>query len=229
MSRMSHVHPSHAISSTCSSIIPTGSVTEIFKPLQPKELKESRGLDELVIDRYLGAYFPERRVIEIYPNAIYECAERLNVSKSTLLDIVRLHEYVHAINHVGILPSEFSEVTFDPLVKDPTYTMDSFYDERTKTFLKMSDELLEQIAQAITYASIQNYEPLPGLEQAVIKENMLNAFESLEAKCSVIYQLSPETKRIAPNIEWEYVIESAIRKPNQSFAEITYDEHLVTR
>jgi hypothetical protein len=57
---------------------------------------------EIPIDGYLGRYEVQKRRIEIFMKAVTATAERLNCKPEVLLSVVRVHEYAHAILHLGL-------------------------------------------------------------------------------------------------------------------------------
>jgi hypothetical protein len=54
-----------------------------------------------VIDNLLGAYFPAKVEVVLYPRMIEYAADDLGVDKDTLSTVVYVHETVHAYSHIG--------------------------------------------------------------------------------------------------------------------------------
>ncbi|MFZ2410095.1 MAG: hypothetical protein WAW23_00850 [Candidatus Methanoperedens sp.] len=80
--------------------IETADPSPITLERQKQEQKEE-GLELLPIDKLLGQYFPEDKLIKLYKQEIIDAANRLNVNPETLKMIVVLHEAAHAIVHLG--------------------------------------------------------------------------------------------------------------------------------
>jgi hypothetical protein len=58
--------------------------------------------DEIVIDGSLGLYDPNTKRIIIFDKGIKRAAEILMASQDDLEQIVRLHEWAHALLHLGL-------------------------------------------------------------------------------------------------------------------------------
>jgi hypothetical protein len=54
-----------------------------------------------VVDNLLGAYFPGRTEVVLYPRMIEYTAQDLGVDEDSLSTIVYIHETVHAFSHIG--------------------------------------------------------------------------------------------------------------------------------
>ena len=76
--------------------------TEIFSKQVPTNspLSEDDGL--IPIDKLYGRYLPESRSIEIFIKSVRRGAQQFGWESADLLKIVRIHEYAHAIVHIGI-------------------------------------------------------------------------------------------------------------------------------
>lgn len=70
---------------------------------------ENRNLDDFisaehknyVIDNLLGAYFPSRVEVVLYPRMISYAADTLRLDEDALSTVVYIHETVHAFSHIG--------------------------------------------------------------------------------------------------------------------------------
>ena len=63
-------------------------------------IKLTKGWDG-EIDNLLGCYYSETNKIVIYPENVIECAKHIKCDPHNLLEIVRLHEYGHALHCLG--------------------------------------------------------------------------------------------------------------------------------
>lgn len=78
------------------------SVREVFTTEDPPDdFRKVLDTGEIDTDRYLGIYLPSLREVRIFVRAIDHFAGVLRVDRSTLEAVVRLHEYAHAIVHLG--------------------------------------------------------------------------------------------------------------------------------
>jgi len=68
-------------------------------------LRLDEGGDIIPIDGLLGLYRPERQEVTIFNKGIVKVAELLNLGIADITFVVRLHEWAHALLHVG-LPQE---------------------------------------------------------------------------------------------------------------------------
>jgi hypothetical protein len=93
----------------CSSLLPAitgltwriGFETEYEESDDDPPLEIGDDAETIPIDGYLGFYDPHSRRIVIYTQAITTVARRLNCNPKHLTQIVLLHEYAHAILHLG--------------------------------------------------------------------------------------------------------------------------------
>jgi hypothetical protein len=117
-----------------------------------------------VIDNLLGAYFPSKVEIVLYPRMIEYAAEDLGVDKDSLSTVVYIHETVHAYSHIGKDHDGRSWLDFSlPLSDQP-----DFQPSRPH----------EAIAQYYTFKLIQTLND----------KKLLEAFLNLEKHCMDIYR-----------------------------------------
>ena len=127
-----------------------------------------------VIDNLLGAYFPAKVEVVLYPRMIEYAADDLGVDKDPLSTVVYIHETVHAYSHIGkdhdgCLWSDFSL----PLSDQP-----DFYPSRPH----------EAIAQYYTFK----------LLQTLNDEKLVQTFLTLEQHCIDVYRAWRATEHYTP-------------------------------
>lgn len=75
--------------------------TEIWK--EEKRVFEADEIDQerpYVMDA-MGTYTPSARTVTLYLPTIRDCAKKLGVDEQGLREVVRVHEYMHALHHLG--------------------------------------------------------------------------------------------------------------------------------
>jgi len=109
----------------------------------------------------LGSYLPRHRTVMIYERLIHEACERNDWDPEGLRELVRIHEYVHALHHLGALPASRARLweprPANPAHPDfiqereslfgPTTDLDMFFALRTRWFESLKTEEVEFIAQ----------------------------------------------------------------------------------
>ena len=140
----------------------------LFGPQPPKEIfttqlppiKIDIENDPIPIDGVLGLYVPSTREIWIYVEMIREVAQHLRISPDDLQFKVRLHEYAHAMVHLGIEPWE---QFFD---QPPSFSADEYGDwegflkSRLDLFCnKIDDTFHELLAQSFAWCLLDGDEP----------------------------------------------------------------------
>jgi len=105
--------------------------------------------DIIPIDSVLGLYDPEDRCITIYQKGIRNIAHILSAKEIDLELIVRLHEWAHAMLHVGLTQEEslrFAKGQFEDL--------ETFFDVRSHDFKSIDEYVHEVMAQLLTRMAI---------------------------------------------------------------------------
>jgi len=113
-------------------------------------LKLREGSEIIPIDEYLGLYISDRQEIIIYLKGIQAASDILRVNPEHLKIIVRLHEWAHAIIHLGVSEDDRLDI-----LKDDSY-WPVFFGESTDLFKQIDPELHELLAQALTLYCLQN-------------------------------------------------------------------------
>lgn len=81
------------------------SETDDSSPITIKSQHQKKNHDDEIkfipIDKFLGQYFPQKKLIKLYNKEILKTANILFVKPDTLKRVVELHEASHAIVHLG--------------------------------------------------------------------------------------------------------------------------------
>ena len=172
--------------------------TPVWLPATPQDA------EYLPIDVLYGTYDPKTRVIEIYVNRIGQDAKRFGAEFEELLSIVRLHEYVHALVHLGV-PAETATASLSAFSCDQKGDRRTFFDERTGRFLAVDERSHEFIAQAVTYACLSTF-------GGSGSERMLEIFDRLEKAQPPHYRVPQSVKDGISRVDWSLVLRAARRE-----------------
>lgn len=167
----------------------------IFRPNRPEEEKL------LPIDILYGCYDPLTRSINIYVERICQDAEKFGAEYEEFLQIIRIHEYAHAVVHLG------NEDKTDLYVFGANNRTDwqAFLKRRTNVFHALSHKDHEFLAQAITYGILCKMSEI----SSTLSTKFRQIFEALEKRQPSSYQISDEVKRHAANANWPVIINKA--------------------
>ncbi len=180
-----------------------GGPTEFFSKSMPVWNSPSPTQDDLLpIDILYGVYHPTDRSIEIFVNRIRQDAPIFGAEPAELTEIVRIHEFAHAVVHLGVSADHI----YDDLQKfggGTTTAWPEFLVERTAWFARTTEDLHEFLAQAITYSALACFTN----DQKCDKR--LNIFEALEAKQPARYKLPRRVKNAALAADWPLVLNAA--------------------
>jgi hypothetical protein len=194
--------------------------TETFSQRMPtySPPHEDEGLTP--IDKLYGRYVPESRLIEIFVNSIRRGAQQFGWEFADLLKIVRIHEYAHAIVHIGIAVQSIEDLLSTFLPGQISTDWGSFTQNRDKAFSAADDESHELLAQAITLGCLSQQADHPDLQR------LIDTFLALEERQPRKYRLPPEvTLRTTRHADWGVVLwaarcESEIGVPSAARGEI---------
>jgi len=183
---------------------------EYFSPKQPSVTSsggQSSQSDELPIDILFGSYQPTTRRIEMFPKNIDRYAPAFNADFSQLLKIVRLHEYAHALVHLG---TEVESVPPDLGLVDANGNTDwpAFEVARTRQFEAIDTDTHEFLAQALTYAALTK---LPNTGSSY---GLLDVFDRLEARQPAHYVVPADIKTVISRVNWSLVL-NIVRDANE--------------
>jgi hypothetical protein len=155
----------------------------------------------LPIDVLFGSYNPRSRRISIYVNSIEGRRRIFDSSFEDCLYIVRLHEFAHALVHLGIRAEQRDEVLYDFDAKDGT-EWGKFLQARRAAFASLDDGSHEFIAQALTYAGVL---ALPERD----RNRVVDVFHLMELRQPDQYRLSSSVKAYIPTARWEILLDVA--------------------
>lgn len=173
--------------------------TPVFSPQSPAEDESWRPIDVVY-----GSYNPRTRCIEIYIDNIAREAA-LYGEYADVLQVVRLHEYAHAMVHLGVRLDQVSAVLGNIGMAGVT-NWDAFVENRTRAYEEIDSASHEFLAQAITFAVIAS---LPNESD---RKRLSATFEALEKKQPPEYVVSEDLKAVAlHSVDWSSVVAAATR------------------
>jgi hypothetical protein len=182
---------------------------EVFSNQRPTHASsKAEGLAP--IDALYGIYKPKDLEITIFVENIKADADRFRLPYADFLSIVRLHEYAHAIVHLGIDCGELIQNG----IGNRTY-WDSFRKMRDEAFAGLDRPSHEFLAQAITLACLAS----DNSETAF--QGTIGTFDEIEDRQPMIYRLSKKLKHAAKVANWAQVLR-AIRCKNARFPTSKY-------
>jgi hypothetical protein len=140
--------------------------------------------DTIPIDELLGLYSPQRQEITIFRKGIEQVAGLLEVRPDDLRFVVRLHEWAHALFHVGLRDAERLEVARDESAWGGVVERESALWEATDHALR------ETIAQLITRNALTSLHASATESAArTALERITQAFETLTHRSPREYQI----------------------------------------
>jgi hypothetical protein len=160
---------------------------EIASDEEPPVRLDERA-DIIPIDGLLGLYTPSRQEITIFKRGIKDVAKRLSLIERDITRVVRLHEWAHALVHVGLPEAERLRVTRDEALWPETLA------SVTATFQRQERGLHERLAQLIVYHALQSLRSaavIPEAQSAL--DRAAAAFEKLTQHAPVDYQIAKYT------------------------------------
>jgi hypothetical protein len=105
------------------------------------------------IDELLGCYDALEQKITIFDKGVKHAAGQLGSSPNHLEYVVRIHEWAHAIFHLGVT-AERSAALAKASVDNDEELMRVATKELTRSYLSVDSYVHEQIAQAITWLAL---------------------------------------------------------------------------
>jgi hypothetical protein len=179
-------HPAVLIQAAFQETFRPASPIEVYSEDQPVIPRSAAEEGWIPIDVLLGCYRPRNRTILIFRRNIERFANNpLHCDVSDLEAIVRLHEYAHALVHLGVFWPEESEVIRDYLRGKET-DWNAFLRNRSKAFRSLDSAAHEFLAQTLSWVAI-------GVLQPIYKRNILQElFVTLMGRQPPEYRLSPD-------------------------------------
>jgi hypothetical protein len=161
---------------------------EVFHPASPRVVLSDKApaiprsdRDEVPIDDVLASYFPKRRLVEIYWRNISLLSARLGCPECQLTDIVTLHEFAHALVHLGAAPC--SPHAFPNQAR-------KLLAQRTRWFSRLESSTNEFLAQVLAWLAIHG--AARGSRMGALQEPFL----ALMPKQPAEYRLTKETTEL---------------------------------
>jgi hypothetical protein len=182
---------------------------EVFSNQRPT-YANSKSDDLAPIDALYGIYEPKDLEITIFVENIKADAHRFRLRYADFLSVVRLHEYAHAIVHLGIDCGEIIQNG----IGNRTY-WDSFRKMRDEAFAALDRPSHEFLAQAITLACLAS----DSSETAF--QGTIGTFDEIEDRQPRIYRLSKKLKHAVKVANWAQVLR-AIRCKKDGFPTSKY-------
>jgi len=141
------------------------------------------------IDGLLGLYVAEKREITIFTKGIAHAAAQLGTTPGRLEYVVRLHEWGHAVFHLGVDQGTSFELAKAGLANDPSVERLTAQ-KLTETYRSVDDHVHEQIAQALTKLALDELSRKATIEDAKAACSRLSdTFEALMRRQPPAYQL----------------------------------------
>lgn len=196
--------PRLLVQETTENVILYGAPTESFSEKMPVYFPPEPTERELYpIDVLYGQYDPKSSKITIFEKRITQDAIQVfNCEPADLIAVVRIHEYAHALVHLGINAREIEKQLSDRNSEGET-DWEKFRLERDSAFTSLDSDIHELLAQSITWST------LVALKNSSESERLRNTFTALEAKQPVPYKLPPSVKKKARNTNWVTVLQTA--------------------
>lgn len=106
------------------------------------------------IDGLLGVYVADEREITIFSKGIKHAAAQLGTTPERVEYVVRLHEWGHAVFHLGVNQHKSAELAKASLTNDPSMERLTAQ-ELTDTYRSVDPYVHEQIAQALSWLALE--------------------------------------------------------------------------
>lgn len=140
--------------------------------------------EEIVIDGILGRYDPSKKEITIFQKGIKWAAKILKARPDDLLQIVRLHEWAHALLHLGLEEADYKSVLQDDSLLAPQLARQESW------FNALDPNLHESLAQLLTRESLRLLR-----DQATIPEAQA-ALDRVQELFKLLMRYAPSRYRI---------------------------------
>jgi len=121
---------------------------EVSTNSPPPRRVEERA-ETIPIDECLGLYDHAKIEITIFEKGIEDASKLIKCKVDHLREIVRLHEWSHAILHIGFTPNDALQA-----LKDKNYRK-RLMEQANKTYLSIEPKLQEHLVQLLTYHSLK--------------------------------------------------------------------------
>jgi hypothetical protein len=141
------------------------------------------------IDGLLGLYDADRREITILTKGIAHAAAQLSTTPERLTYVVRLHEWGHAVFHLGVDQAKSADLAQASLANDPSVERLTAR-KLTDTYRSVDHHVHEQIAQALCWLALEDLGKKATIAEAKTACGRLSdTFETLMRRQPPAYRL----------------------------------------
>lgn len=190
------------VEETTGQMILYGAPTEVFSQHMP-QYHPTPGEDDLFpIDILYGAYSSDTALATTFIRRIESHASLYGSSPDDLTDVVRIHEYAHAVVHLGI-DSKGTKKHLNHLNANGITDWAMFRKERDHIYRNLPRDVHEFLAQAITWACICKR------CRELASDTLVETFVALEQRQPAEYSLPLGTKAAALFTDWPMVLQAA--------------------
>lgn len=142
--------------------------------------------DEVItIDDYLGVYLPEEKRVKVFSKNIETASKILECTALSLEYVVRYHEHAHAVIHLGTDRKNRIKALNNAEHKEQQLK------ELTEKYYRIEPNLHEQLAQLLTYHTLQSIKlKQKNDERKGVAQSLINTFERLSKRQPPQYRIS---------------------------------------
>ncbi|MCC6696846.1 MAG: hypothetical protein IT365_14540 [Candidatus Hydrogenedentes bacterium] len=152
------------------------------------------------IDGCLGTYAPASQKITLFRLGIKRVAKILDLREADVQYVVRIHEWAHALLHIG-----FCESARLRILQDET-CWPAELEVASNRYANIDDKLHERLAQLLTHDGIQSLRAASTLPQSkAALDRIADCFEKLTRRCPPDYHIH---EYLAVPVPQERVLES---------------------
>jgi hypothetical protein len=198
-SRCPNFDPGECVRRVTRNIVLCGGSSEYFSTKMPCWTPSAAEEQLFPIDVLYGCYDAVNRSIQIFVDRIRQDAPMFNATPCDLERIVRIHEYAHAIAHLGV-PLDYADDHLSTIGSSKLTDWEEFIARRTDWFRRTNSEIHELLAQAITWSI---------LESDPQAERLCEIFELLEEKQPSQYRLPGQLKAATAGADWPLILDVA--------------------
>ena len=140
------------------------------------------------IDEFLGRYSPQRQEVKIFRRGIEQAASRLSLPPQDITFLIRLHEWAHALLHLGLPEENRLRVTEDDKLWPETLA------KATAAFHALESGLHERLAQLIVHHAVQSLRSeAKHLEAQKLLDRLAQTFQQLTQHAPNDYRIDKYT------------------------------------
>ncbi len=206
----------------CSNSILHG-LSEVWSTETPIFIPSPAEYDLKPIDVLYGSYNPDKQKITLYVEAIKRDAHLFG-DFHDFLDVVRMHEYAHAIVYCGIslekMDSAMSQ--YDCLCETD---WSDFLKKRLEILNKIDKASHEFLAQSITLSAIESLIKLDSSENSK-GVRLRKVFSKLEERQLNDYHIPAEIKKIISDVEWNFILDAVRTETDIPHKSNTFNEDI---